>query len=182
MPKLSTSQKTERALLLALSLLLDKLILFQLPQGGSISLGMLPVIIFALRYGPISGCLLGSLSGQLQLFLGGYFLSPWQFFLDYPIAYGLLGLAGLATRQKNLSHRPVLLAFAIGLASLGRLVAHTLAGILFYSDYAPKGSPVWLYALTYNAGFLIPSAIISYLLLLILLKKIPRLLIPGYNR
>ncbi|TWS94198.1 energy-coupled thiamine transporter ThiT [Streptococcus sp. sy018] len=175
MSSLASTKVTERALLLALALILDKLILFQLPQGGNISLGMLPLIIFALRHGLAAGLFLGGLAGGLQLFLGGYFLSPLQFLLDYPIAYAMIGLAGIV----NLKHTGKLstgrLLLGVSLASLARLFAHTLAGIVFYSAYAPKGTPVWLYSLSYNASYMLPSAILVSVVLLLLSKKNPKL-------
>lgn len=176
MRQLSTKAVTERALLLALALVLDKFILLQLPQGGSISLGMLPIFIFALRHGLSAGLFLGGLAGSLQLILGGYFLSPLQFLLDYPLAYALVGLAGLVSSKNHTQQKAGRLLVGLTLGSLGRLLAHTLAGIAFYSDYAPKGTPVWLYSLTYNASFLLPSTLACYLIILLILKRYPDLL------
>lgn len=163
---------TELAILLALTLVLDKLVVFQLPQGGSVSLGMLPAILFSLRHGFRKGLLLGSLAGILQIIFGGYFLNPLQVFLDYILAYGLLSSAGF-WQVRPLRIRDLIAATS--LASSLRLLAHTGAGILFYGSFAPKGTPVWLYALTYNASFLLPSAFLSCLALLFLHKKNPKL-------
>lgn len=176
MQQLSTQERTQRVVYLALAIILDQLVLFRLPQGGSISLGMLPLIIFARQQGLTQGFFISGLTGLIQLFLGGYFLNPLQFLLDYPLAYGMVGLAGLFPLKNQSSKLPLSLLASVSLACLGRLLAHTLAGIVFYSDYAPKGSPVWLYSLSYNASFLVPSALACYLVLLLFAKRSPALL------
>lgn len=172
MPQKKLRCLTELAILLALTLVLDKLVIFQLPQGGSVSLGMLPIILFSLRQGLIRGLVLGGLAGLLQIILGGYFLNPLQVFLDYILAYASLASAGLWQRQSlKVPHLILATLFASSL----RLLAHLAAGILFYGSFAPKGTAVWLYALTYNASFIIPSAILTSFSLILLHKKNPKL-------
>lgn len=122
----------------------------ELPQGGSISLEMLPIVFMAFRRGPAIGALSGALFGVVQLILKAYVVHPAQFLLDYPLAFAVLGVAGL-TRRRTLG---ILLASAL------RYLAHVVSGAIFFASYAPKGSNVWVYSLVYNATYMVPSAIV----------------------
>ena len=84
----------EVAILGAISFVLDK-IGFSMPQGGSITLSMLPIIVMAFRWGIVGGMLTGFVSGLLQLMMGGYVFNAIQAALDYFVAYTFVGVAGV---------------------------------------------------------------------------------------
>lgn len=96
----------EVAIFSAIALVFDKIPLFTMPQGGSVSLVMLPILLLALRHGLGVGVLTGGIVGTIQLFYGGYFLNVFQVFLDYAFSYAGIGLAGLVaptlSKQNNL--------------------------------------------------------------------------------
>ncbi|NQG18915.1 energy-coupled thiamine transporter ThiT [Streptococcus suis] len=167
----------EVAIFSAIALVFDKLPLFTMPQGGSVSLVMLPILFLALRHGLAIGMLAGGIVGTIQLFYGGYFLNPFQVFLDYALSYAGIGLAGLFTRPFKASKTSTSAISWIGLASLLggniRFLANFLAGIIFYADYATPGMPVWLYSLQYNLSYILPSTLIAAGLLIILYKSRP---------
>ena len=86
---------TESAVMAALSLILNFIIVFKMPQGGSITLGaMVPIMIVALRRGAGWGILAGVLSGLLQFITTGQAAHPLSILLDYLLAYGVLGITG----------------------------------------------------------------------------------------
>ena len=85
----------------ALSLILGYFPIFRMPEGGTISLAMVPVVMVAMRNGVVAGVVTGVLSGLLQYFPDPFFFSVPQFLLDYAFAWGLLGLAGLANENYN---------------------------------------------------------------------------------
>lgn len=87
----------EASILGALSFILDKLTIFVMPQGGSITLSMLPIIVMAFRWGLGGGLLTGFLSGLLQLITGGTIFHWAQALLDYTLAYTLVGMAAVTT-------------------------------------------------------------------------------------
>ena len=90
----------EIAISVALAYVLNLIIIYHLPQGGSITLGsMVPILILALRRGPYIGIFAGIVFGIVQLALGGYWLTLIQVLLDYPVAFGVLGIAGYFKRQ-----------------------------------------------------------------------------------
>ncbi|CYU49097.1 energy-coupled thiamine transporter ThiT [Streptococcus suis] len=167
----------EVAIFSAIALVFDKLPLFTMPQGGSVSLVMLPILLLALRHGLGVGVLTGGIVGTIQLFYGGYFLNVFQVFLDYVLSYAGIGLAGLVaptlSKQKNLKNTTLIIILASFLGGSIRLVATFLSGIIFYTDYAPAGTPVWLYSFTYNISYILPSTAIASILLILLYRARP---------
>jgi thiamine transporter ThiT len=78
-----------------LSIALSFLRLFEMPQGGSVTLEAIPLFYVAIRFGTVPGILAGVLSGVVQLILRPIIVHPAQILLDYPIAMGVCGLAGI---------------------------------------------------------------------------------------
>ena len=74
------SQKTrplcEGAVMVALALILGMLRLYRLPDGGSITIAILPLTFFALRYGPGWGFLAGFAFGYCPKGDGQAMVSP----------------------------------------------------------------------------------------------------------
>ncbi|MCG8501485.1 MAG: energy-coupled thiamine transporter ThiT [Firmicutes bacterium] len=129
-------------LCIALSFVLSYVRLYHWPQGGSVTpASMLPMIFFAVAFGPVAGIVAGIAYGFLQLIQDPYILHWAQVFLDYPLAFGAIGLAGLY--RNNL---PV--SALIGGA--GRFAMHFISGIIFFGSYAPEGMNVMLYSLMVN--------------------------------
>ena len=146
----------------ALSYVLNLIIIFTMPQGGSITLGsMVPILILALRRGPIIGVIGGTIFGVLQMFLGGYIIHPVQALLDYPLAFAFLGLAGLFKKIPMAG---------IGVSLILRFLAHLLSGVVFFSEYAGDANP-WIYSAIYNGSFILPELIISAILVYLLLQR-----------
>lgn len=145
------------ALSVALGFVLSFVKLFEMPQGGSVTLAsMLPIMLFAAAYGVGPGLLVGAVYGLLQYLQGGWFVHPIQFVLDYPLAFAMIGLAGLYVHLPKKWSKWSLYASMI-VAALGRALSATLAGIFFW-DTAPWAS------LVYNGTYLIPDTLICILL------------------
>ena len=68
----------EGAIFVALAEILGYLKLWHMPEGGSISLMMLPIIIFALRWGVGQGLLAGLALGILDFMLSGGIAIGWR--------------------------------------------------------------------------------------------------------
>ncbi len=174
----------EVAILAAISFVLDQ-IGFKMPQGGSVTLSMLPIIVMAFRWGILGGMLTGFVSGALQAALGGYILNPIQATLDYFVAYALVGLAAvtlgwlLSSKAKG-NKKSMVTAIVVGtvIGGLLRYLIHFIGGIVFFASSAPEGQPVWLYSLIYNGSYMIPSIIVSAIVASLLFTTAPRLLQP----
>lgn len=153
-------------LMLALSIILHQFRIWHMPQGGSVTLGaMLPLILVSYRYGVGVGALGGFVYGMINLIQDPFLLHPLQVIFDYPLPYMVLGLAGISSKHRMLS---TVLAF------LARFTCHFISGAVFFGSYAPSGTSPYLYALTFNATYLLPEFLICFALLKVL--PIPRLL------
>ena len=138
---------------------------FHLPEGGSITAASLvPILWFALRRGLRWGLEAGIVFGLVDLVLpGSYFISnPIEILLDYPLAFGALGLAGAFKKQ------PVV---GVGVGIAGRFVFHFISGIVFFYTYAWPGWDPVLYSAAYNATYLVPECIISAFIIFVLSKR-----------
>jgi thiamine transporter len=146
----------EAALMLALAYALDNFVppFYRFPQGGSIDLSMLPILVYCLRWGPkwsLSCCFV---NGVLQYFLGGGIAISWQsMLLDYVVAYTLVFTCGFAAGKK--------LGWLWGpiIATPGRWLSLTLSGALLWYMYMPEsflGLPMtnaWVYSALFNGVF-----------------------------
>ncbi|AEF16248.1 proton-coupled thiamine transporter YuaJ [Thermoanaerobacterium xylanolyticum LX-11] len=129
-------------LAIAISFVLSYIRFYHWPQGGSITpASMLPLFVFAYYYGAGPGIAVGMAYGMLQLIQDPYVVHWIQLLLDYPLAFGALGLAGFF--KKNLS-----LGILVG--GFGRFFSHFLSGVFFFASYAPKGMNPIVYSLLVN--------------------------------
>lgn len=155
--KWSVRMIANAALCIALSAILSYVRLYKLPQGGSITpASMLPLFMFSCAYGIAPGMLIGGAYGLLQFIQEAAFVHPVQMILDYPLAFAMLGLAGISKRVSG--KRGIILGILSG--TFGRFLCAFVSGIVFYGMYAPEGQPVLLYSAIYNGLYLIPESAI----------------------
>jgi len=174
MDKRRTRILLEIALTIALATVLGMFTVWRMPQGGSVSLEMLPIFVLALRRGLGPGVVAGALYGLVDLMVNPFIVHWAQLLLDYPVAYLLVGLAGLGAgavdrelaRGRRLQAAGVMTA-GIAAGSAARYLAHVISGVIFFSEYAPAGQPVWAYSAVYNlyvpvaaAGCLVAALVI----------------------
>lgn len=166
------------AVCLAMSLVLGMLRLFRLPTGGSITLvASLPLILFAVSYGPLEGILLGCAFGLLKLILDPYIIHPLQLLVDYPMTYAAVALSCAAMRLPIKPKYRLMIAAVLGY--LGRYIMATLSGVIFFASYAGEQNAL-LYSLGYNLSYLGPEAVLCALLMLIPgMERLPALLNPA---
>ena len=87
----------EAGVMIALAQVLSYVVIYQMPQGGSVTAGsMVPILLFAVRWGTAQGLLAGAVYGILQFILG----PKWSYHIisilfDYIVAFACLGLAGM---------------------------------------------------------------------------------------
>jgi thiamine transporter len=158
---------TEAALAVALAFVLGLIKVFEMPFGGSISLEMVPLILLALRQGPWVGIAAGAAYGLLDLITPPVFaVHPVQVLFDYPLAFGVLGLAGF--------FRPTVRGAILGtvVAVLARFLCHFASGVVFFASYAPEGWNPYLYSAVYNAAYLVPSLAVALIAVVVLLRAL----------
>ena len=162
---------------IALASVLSLVKLFAMPQGGSVTAAsMLPILFVALAFGPAWGMGIGAVYGLLQFVIEPYSAHWASIILDYPLAFGLLGLAGFfalpkATRLEERQilrrlggiHWPMVIV-AVVTGMLGRTISHVISGIVFYASYAGDQNPL-IYSLVYNLSYMVPEAVITLIIL-----------------
>lgn len=138
-----------------------------MPNGGQVSLDMVPLLLLARLRGAAVGLLAGVAFGLLHLVQEPVMLHPVQVLLDYPLAFGALGLAGLPARGPAGD----LLGVLLGVTA--RFAFHVASGVLFAHLFLPPDtvSPLQV-SLAYNATYLVPSAAVALFLVPLLRRRL----------
>lgn len=152
---------TEGAVLVALAQILGYIKLYELPNGGSVCLSMLPIFVYCARWGFGKGLLASFAFSLLQLLLDGAYAWGWQSMLgDYIVAFTVLGVAGLFSKMKN--------GFFIGTVAgcVARFLVAWYVGAVVWGETMPDSffgmtmtSP-WFYSTLYNGSYMILNMLI----------------------
>lgn len=146
---------------IALSFALSYIKLFSLPQGGSVTLAsMLPLIIFSYIFGARKGLLAGVIYGVLQFLQSPQVYEPMQVLIDYPIAFGVIGLAGIVKNMNFTKNNLVKFILGASIACVFRYFAHVLSGIFVFSSWAMEGYTAVTWGIVYNLYILAELGII----------------------
>lgn len=164
-----TKKLTEIAVAACLAVVCSFIKVWEMPQGGSVALTMVPILLIAIRSGVVAGCATGAIYGVLSLLIAGVVYHPMSILLDYVLAFGILGLAGVF--KKSLPG--VIVGCTVGVA--GRFVSSLVSGAVLFAEYAPEGQNPWIYSLVYQATYMVPEFIISVAILVLLFFKARRL-------
>lgn len=157
----------ESALMVALSVVLSALPVFELPFGGSVTLfSQVPIILIGFRYGALWGVETGLVFGVIQMMFGfsnfsyvngiGAYLI--LIFADYLVAFSCLGLSGIF--KKVIKNQTLSIAVGAAFVSVVRYICHVISGATIWKEYAGD-LPIWEYSLKYNATYMLPELIIS---------------------
>ena len=158
--KMSAKQLAFCAVALALAMVTSMIKIFRFPFGGSVTLfSMLFICLIGYFYGPGTGILTAVAYGVLQFILGPYIYTPIQVIVDYPLAFGALGFAGLFWKSRN----GLLKGYIIGV--VGRWVFSVISGWVFFGEYAWDGWAALPYSLCYNGAYIFAEAIITIILI-----------------
>ena len=158
-----TRALTEGAIFVALAFVLSFVKLYQLPNGGSLTPAMFPILFYALRFGTGRGLTAGFVFGLLQLLFDGAYAWGWQsMLLDYLLAFTPLGLAGIFKGRAW----GIFPGTLIGCA--GRFLIHHISGITIYRIIEPTSVPglgtydnPHLYSLVYNGSYMLPCTLVA---------------------
>lgn len=191
--KFNTKVIVEISIFAAIAFVLDLLqgAIFDLtplfPNGGSIGIAMVPIMIIACRRGVLAGSLCGLATGIIQM-LGGVSTIPvteaWynlflQVLLDYTLTYFACGLfTGLVmlfykdSMSKGSKISIIMIAAFAG--GLGKFLCHFASGCIYWQSF-DFGAP-WVYSLLYNGSYILPSTIICMILVLLIYLKQPKII------
>ncbi len=142
---------------------------FQMPNGGSLGLGSLAILVAAYHLGWKEGVAVGLISVPLQLISSGtiWFTPTWPLIgllLDYVIPFGVYGFAPLFKDVKIASLK---IKTGVIITNLIRFVSHVVVGALLWSV-------TWLGSLIYNAWYMIPTLILGMILVPLIVSRLPK--------
>ena len=175
--KLTLRALTEGAVMVAVAQVLSMLKLWEMPWGGSVTLAMIPILLYAVRWGLVPGLLSGFVFGVLQFAFDGGFAIGWQSIIgDYLLAFTVLGLAGLAHGKKG----GIFTGTLIG--GFARFLVHYVVGATIWAAYMPDvffgmtmHSP-WFYSCLYNLAYMLPNIVICLVVFALLWKPMGKYL------
>ena len=151
------------ALFIVLDVAVNTLGILQMPNGGSLGVSVIPLLMASYHLGWQKGTVVAVLSILLQ-----YVTCPMYtpdligFLLDYFFAFSVYGLASLFPNYKWFYS-------GVLITNLVRLISSTLSGILVW-ETAPWAS------LVYNATYMIPTTILCLVLLPLVMPRIKPLM------
>ena len=177
-----TRTLVECALMIALGTVLANIKIYELANGGSVTLfSMLPFILISFRHGVKWGLFTGFVNSLLQMLLGFYAppapgLLPLfgMIMLDYVLAFTLLGLASVFA--KPFSNRLVGVGVGTAVVCIIRFLCSFLSGVLIWGNLS-EGLPAWTYSLGYNASYMLPETILTVVAIVLLYKAAPKLFV-----
>ena len=161
MKNFKTKQLAYAAAAIALAMVTSMIKPFSLPMGGSATLlSMLFIVLIGYFYGPVMGIATGVAYGLLQFAIEPYVFTIPQVLVDYPLAFGALGLSGFFCKSKH----GLTVGYIVGV--LGRYFFAFLSGWIFFGSYAADyGMTAPVYSLVYNGSYLGAEAVITLILI-----------------
>ena len=156
----TTKQLVFSSAAVALATVCSMIKLFEMPMGGSVTMmSMLFIVLIAYWYGPYVGIMTATAYGLVQFVLEPIFYTIPQMLLDYPLAFGALGVAGFFHKNKY--------GLQVGYiaAVIGRFFFAVLSGYIFFASYAPEGMHPLIYSIAYQASYLIPEMIVTLVII-----------------
>ena len=154
----TTRRLVESALLIAVATVLS-LIKIDLPFGGGVTIvSMLPLVFISHRHGWKWGVLSAFVYSLVQLVLGldnvsyatSFVMALGIIFLDYIVAYTVIGLSGIFDQQCGKTLKSVLIGVAV--TFFLRFVCHLVTGAWIWGVWMPEEfmnlpmTNVWVYS------------------------------------
>lgn len=182
MKKVFARKLVESALLIAVATVLS-LIKIDLPFGGGVTVvSMLPLVVCSHRWGWKWGVVTAFVYSVLQLILGldnvgyatSFVMALGVVFLDYILAYTVIGLSGVFGRSRKAVFWGILVTFCL------RFVCHLITGAWIWGEWMPEEfmgltmtSP-WLYSFLYNGWYMLAEIVLTEIVAMLIYKPLER--------
>ena len=176
----------ESALFIAIATVLSMLKI-DLPFGGGVTIvSMLPLVLVSHRWGWKWGVMTAFAYSLIQLLLGldnvGYATTfataLGVIFLDYVIAYTVIGFSGALEKPFGKTLKAVLIGIAV--VFVGRFLCHFITGVWIWGGWMPETfmnmtmtSP-WMYSLLYNGWYMLAELVVTEVVAALLYKPLKR--------
>lgn len=161
--KLNNKSIAYMSMFIALQIVLEMIfkIIPSQPQGGNISMDLLPIILASYLMGCGYGLIIGFVSCLLHFVLGlAVFYGPWSVLLDYLIPLSIVGISSLF---KNIKLGNIQVYTGIIITMILKFISHYLSGAWLFGEYAPETMSPWIYSFGYNIVYCLPTLIICYI-------------------
>lgn len=151
--------------------------------GGVTFCAMLPLVLVSYMYGCKWGLLTAFVFSVIQTLLGidnvqyatSVPMAAAIVLLDYIVAYTVIGAAGFFVGK--IKNETVAVVSGIWATFFARFVCHFITGWMIWDALWPNDfgmiSPV--YSLYYNGSYMLPEAVITSVVAVIMLKALPKL-------
>ena len=169
----------EAAILVAMAIVLEMITLFKLINGGSVTLSMIPIVLFAVRHGCGWGAMAGFVFGGINYIMGGQAIDWTTIICDYFIAFSMLGFGAGLFKKRKLG---CIFGSVTGISL--QFLASYLVGVFVWGKYMPEDflgltmTTPWFYSFLYNICWAGPDLILAIVVFSVLyqLKPIRRYL------
>jgi len=145
------------AAFIVLDFVSNQMVLFKMPQGGTLGLGVIALVLASYHLGWKKGVIVCLLSVVLQFYTGKMYFVDWmQFIMEYALAFGIYGLCSIFPNIKlglNKDSKDRYFFTGIVVTNLLRLLLHTIAGVLYWET-------ALLASFVYNAWYMIPTMLV----------------------
>lgn len=149
--------------------------IIQMPNGGSLELALVAIILASYHLGWKQGVMVALLSWLIAFLLGmhTYFLNIPQYLFDYIIPIGIMGFA--SAMPKVFKNDKANCVFSVLVVMVIKYLSHVASGALFYAVYYElvNGSIAgWMFSFGYNATYCVPTAICAMILVPLLADRL----------
>ena len=186
MQNVKVRRLVESALFVAIATVLS-ILKIDLPFGGGVTIvSMLPLVLISHRWGWKWGVLTAFAYSLIQLLLGldnvGYATTfatvLGVIFLDYVIAYTVIGFSGAMEKPFGKSLKAVMIGIAV--VFVGRFLCHYITGVWIWGGWMPENfmnmtmtSP-WMYSLLYNGWYMLAELVVTEIAAALLYKPLKK--------
>lgn len=169
MNKITVRMLTESAVFIAVGTVLS-MIKIDMPMGGGLTIcSMLPLVIISHRWGWKWGVVTAFVYSVLQLMLGldnvqyatSFIMALGIIFLDYIVAYTVIGLSGALEKTLGRTRNAVLAGVAV--TFFLRFLCHFVTGAWIWDKLWPNefGMTSLVYSAAYNGWYMAGELIIT---------------------
>ena len=159
------------ALAIVLDLVKEMLPFLNMPNGGSINIAVVPIVICAFHMGCPYGLAAGFMWWLISSLMGlnNWFLSIPQYVVDYILPSTIIGLASVFYKKKTIFE----IEAGIVVMMIIRTMLLILSGVYFWPDGVAAGSAAaWAASCAYNLPYSIATMIMLMIVVPVLLKSL----------
>ncbi len=141
--------------------------ILKMPQGGSVGLSVIAILLASYHLGVLDGILVGLMTIFLQYLTGDVYMDGYlAFLLDYILAFGIYGIASIFPNFK-IGKMDVYTGCL--LTGTIRWLLHALSGVVCYGS-------TWPASLAYNTPYMAATTIVSLILLPLIYQRLKKML------